>query len=317
MGLNHMQTFRNWAGLVVCVASCLVTVQAFGQEPTPAPSPTPTDGPPADAAPATATAAAPTTTSATPAPPEQVVGTGDVPAAQDDTAGEPGDRKGEARFHDANADHVVLFSTEETHPKGTFYFSDYELILLQAGYAVTDSVQLSFTGVPPLVKDQPYFFDFAAKGNFLRTDVVRLALIGAGTVIVAPDADPNSILGARVNGVSQFCFESLCRSSFSFNVGTFINSESNKIIPITLGGGFIFRASDLVKFLVEPAYALAVGEGVEDQPEGFLLSYGLRLSGDHFGFDLAFIRPFGADSLPFILGVPWVAFTYRTSGDKR
>jgi len=32
MGLNHMQTFRNWAGLVVCVASCLVTVQAFGQE---------------------------------------------------------------------------------------------------------------------------------------------------------------------------------------------------------------------------------------------------------------------------------------------
>jgi hypothetical protein len=245
-----------------------------------------------------------------------VVGTGDVPAARDDTAGEPGDRNGEARFHDANADHVVLFSTAETHPKGTFYFSDYELVLLQAGYAITDGLQVSLTGVPPLLKNQPYFFDLAFKGNLLRTEVLRLAIIGAGTAVVVPDSDPSSLFGARANGVAQFCFEGLCKHSFSFNVGTFINSESNVVVPITLAGGLVVQASSLVKLLLEPAYALAVGKGVESQPEGFLLSYGLRLSGEHFGFDLAFIRPFGADS-PFILGVPWVAFTYRTSGDKR
>jgi hypothetical protein len=232
------------------------------------------------------------------------------------TAEEPGDRKAEPRFQDANSDHVVLFSTAETHPKGTFYFSDYELIFLQAGYAVTDSVQLSFTGVPPLVNDQPYFFDFAVKGNFLRTDAVRHALIGAGTAVVVPTADPSSVFGARLNAVSQFCVEALCQSSLSLNVGTFINSASNQIVPITLGAGLVVHASELVKILVEPAYALALGEGVDDQPDGFLLNYGLRLSGERFGFDLAFIRPFGAGS-PFILGVPWVAFTYRTSGDKR
>lgn len=312
MGSNHMRLSGNWVGLLACVASCLATDRADAQEPVPAPA----DSAPADRAPASAPEAPPVQPSIPPAPPETAIATGAPTANQDDTAGEPGDRKGEARFHDANADHVVLFSTAETHPKGTFYFSDYELILLQAGYAITDSVQLSFTGVPPLVKNQPYFFDLAVKGNLLRTDAVRLALIGAGTVVVAPKADPNSLLGARVNGVSQFCFESLCRSSFSLNVGTFINSESNKIIPITLGGGLVVHASELVKLLFEPAYALAVGDGVENQPEGFLLNYGIRLSGERFGFDLAFIRPFGGES-PFILGVPWVAFTYRTSGDTR
>lgn len=239
-----------------------------------------------------------------------------APAKQEDVAAAPGDRKDEPRFKDANADHVVLFSTAETHPKGTFYFSDYDLILLQAGYALTDSVQLTFTGVPPIVKDQPYVFDLALKGNFLRTDVVRLAVVGAGTAVFIPDTDPSSVLGARVNGISQFCFEKLCRHSFSLNVGTFINSESNKVIPITLGGGLVVQASSLVKLLLEPSYAIAVGEGVEKQPEGFLLSYGIRLSGEQFGFDLAFVRPFGTES-PFILGVPWVGFTYRSAADKR
>lgn len=272
---------RRWVGPVVFVISCLAFRQAFAKEAAPAESP----------------------------PPEAPTSTAHV-------AGEPGERKDEPRFQDANADHVVLFSTAETHPKGTFYFSDYELILMQAGYAITDSVQVSFTGVPPLVKDQPYFFDLALKGNVLRTDVLRLAIIGAGTAIVMPKSDPSSVLGARVNGVSQLCFETLCKNSFSLNVGTFINSESNKVVPITLGAGLVIQASSLVKLLIEPAYALGVGEGVEDQPEGFLLNYGVRLSGEHFGFDLAFLRPFGVDS-PLILGVPWVGFTYRTSGDAR
>jgi hypothetical protein len=228
----------------------------------------------------------------------------------------PGQRAGEPRLEDANADRVVLFSTAETHPKGTFFFSDYELILLQFGYAFTDNIQLSLTGVPPLVTNQPYFFDLALKANLLRSDVVRLAIVGAGTLVTIPDTDPSTFFGARLNGIAQFCFEAACRSSFSFNLGTFINSESTTVVPITFGGGFVVHASDLVKLLLEPAYALGVGSGVENQPAGFLLSYGVRLSANHFGFDLAFIRPFGVDS-PFILGVPWVAFTYRSSGDSR
>lgn len=311
-------------GLVAYIAACLASGRAFAEEPAPEQNPgaEPASAPAAAPAPAegasasTAVSSRPETDAGKPAAAGSPAGGGDTGAQQDDAAGEPGDRKGEPRFQDANADHIVLFSTAETHPKGTFYFSDYELILLQAGYAITDSVQVSLTGVPPLVKSQPYFFDLAIKGNFLRTEVVRLALVGAGTAVVLPDTDPSSVFGARLNGISQFCFEGLCKNSFSFNVGTFINSESNTVVPITLAGGLVVQPSSLVKLLLEPAYALVIGEGVEDQPEGFLLNYGIRLSGEHFGFDLAFIRPFGADS-PLILGVPWVAFTYRTSGDKR
>jgi hypothetical protein len=236
------------------------------------------------------------------------------PAPVTNTA--PGRNPEEPRFKDANADRVILFSTAETHPAGTFFFTDHELILLQFGYAFTDEIQLSLSGVPPLVKDQPYFFDLAFKATVLRTEVFRLGLIGAGTIVIAPSSEPDSFFGARANAVGQFCFEKLCRHSFSLNVGTFVNSESNVLIPITLAGGAVIQASDLVKFLLEPAYALGVGEGVESQPEGFLLNYGIRLSGRQFGFDIAFLRPFFPDSdLPLIMGIPWVAFTYRTAND--
>jgi hypothetical protein len=133
--------------------------------------------------------------------------------------------------------------------------------------------------------------------------------------VIAPEEDPGTYFGARANAVGQFCFERLCRHSFSMNVGTFVNSESNTLVPITLAGGLVAQASSLVKFMVEPAYALIIGEGVDSQPEGFLLNYGIRLSGRQFGFDLAFIRPFFDEEIPLIMGLPWVAFTYRTASD--
>src|ERR1019366_2987154 len=73
------------------------------------------------------------------------------PAAAPDPpapSGEPGD----LRFRDANADRVILGSTAETHPKGTFFISDYEILLLQVGYAITDQLQVSVTGIPPLIQ---------------------------------------------------------------------------------------------------------------------------------------------------------------------
>ncbi|HSU40290.1 MAG TPA: hypothetical protein VLJ38_12010 [Polyangiaceae bacterium] len=303
-----MKALGTLVGSMVCVVWLSSAPMAAAQEP---------------AEPAGTTAGADATAAAAPSAPDAANPANAAPAAAApnaaDTAkpidGAPGTRADEPRFNDANADRAILFSTAETHPKGTFFFSDYELILLQFGYAFTDNLQLTLTGVPPIISQQPYFFDLALKWNFLRTDVVRAAVIGSGmAAFTGQSEEPNSLFGVRLNGVSQFCFETSCKSSFSFNVGTFLNNQSNEVIPITLAGGLIVHVSRVVKLLLEPAYALVVGSGVENQPEGFLLDYGLRLSGNHFGFDLAFIRPFATDS-PFILGVPYVAFTYRTSGD--
>jgi hypothetical protein len=52
----------------------------------------------------------------------------------------------------------------------------------------------------------------------------------------------------------------------------------------------------------------------------FTMDYGVRLSGKNFGVDLTFIAPFattaGTVSNPFVLGYPFVVFTYRTDGSR-
>jgi hypothetical protein len=254
---------------------------------------------------------------AQPAEPTEPTEPTEAPEAR--PAGEPGSRREEARFTDANADRVVLFSTAETHPKGTFYFSDYELILLQFGYAITDDFELALTGVPPIVKNQPYFFDLAAKLNVHRGDVFRFAVQAAFDGILVPDSNPSSLFGVRPGVVGQFCFDLLCHHSVSLNASTFVNSQSNIVLPLLFSAGLTVRANKLIKILAEPAYpTYAGGGGNLDSPKGFIGSYGIRLSGAHWGLDLTFIKPFysGAD-IGLIMGVPWVAFTYRGDWDKR
>lgn len=220
-----------------------------------------------------------------------------------------------ARYSDAGSDRVLLFSTAQTHPAGTFFFSDYEIIVLQFGYAFTDSFQLTLTGVPPLVEDQPYVFDLTGKYNLYRGEVFQAAITAAATM-VSFDGE-REFLG-RAGGVAQWCINASCRASFSLNVGAgFAGATLDEgTVPITASGGLILGVSDLVSLLVEPVYALAVdgGEGGGVQGlEGFLLNYGVRLSGPAWAVDLAFVRPVASGELSgaLILGIPFLSFTYR------
>lgn len=216
------------------------------------------------------------------------------------------------RHADANTDRVIIYSTAETQPAGTFYFSDYEMILLQVGYAVTDKLQVSLTGFPPLVADQPYFFDVTAKFNLQRGDVFRSAVQVAFDTLVSPKSDPSSLFGVRAGLIGQFCLVADCLTSFTLNAGTLLNNKSNAVVPVYLAGGLLVHVTDVFKLMLEPNYAVAIGNGKVDGPSGFLLNYGMRLSGKQFGFDLAFIKPLGSDSGSFVMGVPVVSFTYRT-----
>ncbi|MCB9652645.1 MAG: hypothetical protein H6729_00745 [Deltaproteobacteria bacterium] len=216
------------------------------------------------------------------------------------------------RTTDANSDRVILFSTASTHPEGTFFFTDYEVILLQFGYAITDRLQVSLTGVPPMIKDQSYFFDLSAKYNVYRGPVFRAAAIGALTVITEDSGE--AFFGGRLGGVGQFCFSVACRASISLNVIANIVADLDTVLPIALGAGLSYRLSDLFAIQLEPAYFVAVGtQKLEvDAPDGMLLSYGVRLSGREWGLDLSMLRPIAEDVADeLILGVPWISFTYR------
>jgi hypothetical protein len=219
---------------------------------------------------------------------------------------------------------VILGSTAETHPKGTFFFSDYELLLLQAGYAITDEFQLQLTGIPPIIKDQPYYFDIGAKLNIVRNESFRAAINGGFDIVtLGSGTNAGPYYGGRLGGILQVCFVTTCRSSVSFDVGTILTSGANEVLPVYGSAGFIINLGKIVSLLAEPALLGAVGTGATNVNGGayIAIDYGIRFSGDNLGVDVTFLEPVAATTgsfdNPFILGYPFVALTYRTDGDAR
>ncbi len=244
----------------------------------------------------------------------------DAPAAEPDAPEPdrlgPGEGPSDVRFVDAAADRVGLFSTAETHPEGTLFFSDYELLLLQAGYALTDSVQVALTGVPPVLDGQHWFLDLTVKGNIVRSEHIRAALLGS--VVGVFDGDGESAWGARLGAVAQLCFDSDCWSSLSVNTNAFVTTSS--YLPVLGAIGLVGRLSELVALYLEPAYMLVIGERDVFGVDGMLLTYGMRLSGTRWAVDVALLKPIGQDLAtggPFLFGVPGLALTYRTDGSAR
>ncbi len=228
----------------------------------------------------------------------------------------PGEDPADPRFMDANVDRVILFSTAETHPAGTFYFTDYELILLQFGYAFTDQIQGSVTGVPPLIEDQPYFFDFSLKANLVRGQF-KFAVLGSLDVLL--NVDDETYWGGRLGGIGTLCFGETCQSSVTAGVGTFLSDGIDRLLPFTFNLGLVGRISNLVAFLVEPVFFGVIGDTTE-MASGMMLNYGVRLSGRHWGLDLGLTKivPFEDDfNDPFILGYPIISFTYRSDWSPR
>jgi hypothetical protein len=311
--------FSAAAGGLVASVCLLSSPFASAQPPPPEPLP-PLPAPLPPAAPTDAPAAI------APAPPVVVAQPTSEPSPASDEsaaaapAGSPEPSFDDVRYRDAHADRVILGSTAETHPAGTFFFTDYEIVLLQMGYALTDAVQISVAGVPPFVRDQPYFFDFGLKVNVVRTAAFRAAFTGAVDVATDGSTESQTILVGRVGAVGQFCFDDHCRSSLSANLGAAIASDSTSAVyPVYGSLGLIANVSPLVSFLIEPALLGAVPTSNGSGGAGFLFSYGLRIAGPRFGVDLAMGKPVAVtgDNLDntFILGYPFVAFTYRTDGN--
>jgi hypothetical protein len=310
--------FSAAAGGLVASVCLLSSPSASAQAPSPEPLP-PLPAPLPPAAPTAAPATAP-------APPVVVAQPTSEPSPAADessaaAASSPEPSFDDVRYRDAHADRVILGSTAETHPAGTFFFTDYEILFMQIGYALNDAVQISLGGVPPFVRDQPYFFDFGLKVNVLRTAAFRAAFTGAVDVATDGSTESHTILVGRVGAVGQLCFDDHCRSSLSANVGAGVASDSTVgIYPVYGSLGLIANVSPLVSFLIEPALAGVVPTNNNGSGgAGFLFSYGLRIAGPRFGVDLTMGKPVAVtgDSLDntFILGYPFVAFTYRTDGN--
>ncbi|HVX97232.1 MAG TPA: hypothetical protein VHK47_20110 [Polyangia bacterium] len=203
---------------------------------------------------------------------------------------------------DPQADRGVLAPTAYTHPKGTFYFSDYEVALLQIGYAITDDTQLSLTGLPPLGEERVVFLDLTLKTMLHRGGLVRVAALGSTSGLAAKEI---GVLGVgRVGGVVQLCLERTCGSSVS--LGSDITLAGILLMANSAGG--IFRVSRTVSFLAELDTLVPLGKDA-GQINGGIAAGGLRLSGTSWGLDLSLLRVLGSDGAT----LPLITLSYRST----
>jgi hypothetical protein len=230
-----------------------------------------------------------------------------APAARGETANPAPAVTNNARGGDANCDRVILSSTADTHPRGTFYVSDYELIVAQLGYAISDRVQIAVGGMPPLpVGAVPFLADLSVKAN-LHRGTFQLAALGAFSVLGFEGGEERGRADAvpRLGAVGQLCFDSACWSSFS------ANAQLLGSYYVALTGGLVLGSDGPIAALAEFDCFLAAGGGPDDATTESLYAYGLRLFGSHVAFDLTFVAMWGDN---WLIGYPFLAFTYRTAG---
>jgi hypothetical protein len=195
---------------------------------------------------------------------------------------------------------VVVVPTAYTHPAGTVYVSDYDIFLLQAGYAVAEGTQLTLTSTIPI--EGLVLADMSLKVALVREGPVRVAAIGSATGIWGLDVG-DAIFG-RAGGVAQFCLDEACDSSANLG-GTLLLGGPDTLLGAGLG--FIWHAVSWLSVLGEVETLLPMTPQAGNV-NGIAFSPGVRLPFRTWSLDFAITRPLGVAGAPTI---PLLAFTLR------
>ncbi|HVU52231.1 MAG TPA: hypothetical protein VHL80_16145, partial [Polyangia bacterium] len=203
---------------------------------------------------------------------------------------------------DPQADRGVLGPTAYTHPKGTFYFSDYEVVLLQLGYAITDDTQLTVTGVPPVSAERILVLDLTLKSTLYRGGRVRVAALGSTSGVAAKEL---GVLGVgRVGGVVQLCLAPDCASSLSLSSDVTLAG----VLLMLNTASAIYRLGRVTSLLGELDTLLPLGKDVGEL-NGGLASGGVRFGWTSWGLDVVLMHTLGGARATF----PFLALSYRSA----
>ena len=140
------------------------------------------------------------------------------------------------------------------------------------------------------------------KTALVRGPRVRLAALGSASGLVGREI--GALFVGRAGGVAQLCSGFECASSLSLSTNV---AFIGPVLAMVSGVGGIWRAGRSVSVLGELATAIPVGREL-GQLNGALLSGGVRFHLDHWGIDLALMRPLGVTGPT----IPLLAVSYRS-----
>jgi hypothetical protein len=214
-------------------------------------------------------------------------------------------RLGSPRTRDAHHDRLFIAPTAETNPRGSFYATSYEIVILQLGYAITDSTQISVTGTPPLGTEGIVPADVSLKTVVLREPRVSVAAMVSASGVVGFE-EFSGFLG-RVGGVVTLCADATeCRLSVSLGSNVALAGPASLWFS---GAGLSFRAGRFVSLIAELDTLVPLAEPI-GEVNGVLGALGVRLSGRAWGVDLALMRGGKAGAGVGAI-VPFLAASYR------
>jgi hypothetical protein len=233
-----------------------------------------------------------------------------------------------ARLEDPNIDRVFLLPSADTQPRGTLSLNDYELFLFGMTYGVTDDFQISATALLPVTDDMSGFASASAKFRLLSRGRVHLALQGSLTYVgdgdddAPPEAsegvddDEGGALGVSAGALATFCLDAACRSGLHASVTGLMpvtgDSTTEDYVAIYSAGATV-KVAKHIKLLGE-----VTGVSFRDHDDSFLegdgalVSYGVRFFSHSVAGDIGFVRPLTGEEDTFLLGLPFVNFTFRS-----
>jgi hypothetical protein len=167
---------------------------------------------------------------------------------------------------------LLIMPTATTMPKGSSYFTDYELFFLNYTYAITSRTHISAFTLFPLTTSFYETFSVGIKQNYFRSSSFQAALFGSYT-FKGPVIFLGNVFSYRLK-------------SFQFHLAPTVYSDGEEGEFIALGG-VAWAPSRKTRFMIE--YTNMAGLW-EESFNGFL-SVGFRFIGKEISFEIGGLRP--------------------------
>ncbi len=170
---------------------------------------------------------------------------------------------------------VLIMPTAFTMPKGSGYFTDYELFLISGGYAITSTTHISAAVVLPVVENFYKSATLGIKQNYFRSSFFSGALFCSLTF-----ESVNFVIGNVFTlGIPE--------RNFNIGIAYYSQLDNTRNSQVIYMLGSKFDVSESVSLLAEYENA----NEAFSTDFGGLLSLGVRFKSGNLSWEIAGLRP--------------------------